>query len=123
MGTSEALMNTYSPFCQIDCSCDEALQWTKKQLSQAGLRAMQTFDLHTARHALEGCDCPHHGTSECDCQMVVLLVYGNAEQPVTLILHGNDGQTWLSIVNNALQHAAPSIQSSIEQALQLNPSE
>jgi hypothetical protein len=54
--------------------------------------------------------------------MVVLLVYGNAEEPVTLILHGNDGQTWLSIVNNPLQHAAPSIQSSIEQALQLNSS-
>jgi hypothetical protein len=29
--------------------------------------------------------------------MVVLLVYGAMEEPVTLTLHGNDGQTRLSI--------------------------
>lgn len=123
MRTSEALVNTFSPFCKINCSCDEALQWTKKQLSQASLRAMQTFDLHTARHSLEGCPCPHHGTDACDCQMVVLLVYGKTEGPVTLILHGNDGQTRLSLVNNSLQRADASIRSAIERALQLNLSE
>jgi hypothetical protein len=37
-----------------------------------------------------------------------------------LMLHGHDSQTWLSIVNNSLQHAAPSIQLSIERALQLD---
>ena len=51
----------------------------------------------TARHALEDCPCPHHGTNECDCQMLVLLVYGEAVEPATLILHGNNGQTWFSI--------------------------
>jgi hypothetical protein len=33
--------------------------------------------------------------------MVVLLVYGNMEEPATLILHGNDGTTWLSITVSA----------------------
>ncbi|MFH1906685.1 MAG: hypothetical protein ABIL11_04750 [Chloroflexota bacterium] len=56
----------------------------------------------------------------CDCQMVVLLVYGSAPEPATLILHGNDGQTWLSLVNTPAQHADPSLQSSIEQALEAN---
>ena len=82
---------------------------------------MQTFDLHSARHVLEDCPCPHHATSECDCQMVILLVYGKSEGPVTLILHGNDGQTWLSLVNNFLQHTDASIRSTIERALQPNP--
>lgn len=103
METLEALMNTLSPFCTINCSCDETLQWTKIQLSQAGLRAMQTFDLHTARHTLEDCPCPHHGTGACDCQMVVLLIYGEENNPSTLILHGNDGQTWLSIAETPEQ--------------------
>jgi hypothetical protein len=118
MGTSEALMNTFTPFCQIRCSCDETLQWTKKQLSLAGLRAMQTFDLHTARHALEGCYCPHHGTSECDCQLLVLLVYGDAVEPATLILHGNDGQTWLTLVDGPGQKTNAGLTTAIKSALE-----
>ncbi|MBM3182237.1 MAG: hypothetical protein FJZ86_18110 [Chloroflexi bacterium] len=122
MESSEALMNI-SPFLSVDHSCDEAWQWTKKLLLQAGLRPIQTFDLHTALVGLQDCPCPNHGKNECDCQMVVVLVYGSASEPATLILHGNDGQTWLSIVNNSLQHTDASIRSAIERALQLNPSE
>ena len=114
-------MNMISPFLTLDCSCDKALQWSSQNLTQNGLRVMQTFDLQTARQALENCPCPHHGTDQCDCQMVVLLVYGKAEGSVTLILHGNDGKTSLSLVNNSLQHADPAIQSAIVRALQQNP--
>jgi len=97
-----------SPFLSINHSCDEALQWTREQLLQAGLRPVQTFDLHAARVGLHDCPCPNHGTEECDCQMVVLLIYGKASNvstppntnPVTLILHGNNGQTWVSLVES-----------------------
>ena len=106
-----------SPFLSVNHPCDEALRWTKKQLSQAGLRAVQTFDLHTARAGLHDCHCPNHGTEECDCQMVILLVYGIAEQPVTLFLHGNDGQTWLSIADNPLQRVDSKLLAGIRQAL------
>ncbi len=116
-------MNMLSPFLTLNCSCDEALQWSSQNLTQNGLRVMQTFDLHTARHVLEDYPCPHHGTSECDCQMVVLLVYGKAEGPVALILHGNDGQTWLSLVDNSLQNSNASVRSTIEKVLQQNSTE
>ncbi len=106
-----------SPFLSINHPCDEALQWTKKQLLQAGLRPIQTFDLHTARHTLDDCPCPHHATSVCDCQMVVLLVYGNASEPVTLILHGNDGQTRISIADNPQQRADAKLITAIQQGL------
>jgi len=82
-----------SPFLTFPCDCDKACRRVQSQLAQAGLRAVQTFDLQSARHALSECPCPHHGTAECDCQMVVLLVYGKAEEPLTLILHGNQGIT------------------------------
>jgi len=105
-----------SPFLSVNHSCDKALQWTMEQLSQAGLRPVQTFDLHTARLALHDCPCPNHGTQECDCQMVVVLVYGKVEEPGTLILHGNDGQTWLSIPNGTASNAVlvTQIQNSLE---------
>lgn len=62
---------------------------------------MQTFDLHAACHVLEDCPCPNHGTDECDCQMVMLLVFGGTKDPATLILHGHNRQTWLSICERA----------------------
>ncbi len=88
-----------SPFFSVHQPCDTALMWAKERLSQTGLRSIQTFDLHTARAGLHNCSCAHHGTDECDCQMIVILVYGDSEQPSTLILHGSDGQTWFSIVD------------------------
>ena len=123
MELSEALMNTLSPFCVLNCPCDEALLWTKKQLLQAGLRALPTFDLHAARLGLADCPCPNHGTEDCDCQMIVMLVYGNAPEPATLILHGNNGQTWFSLVNGSSHQVDPVFRSSIERALQPKISE
>src|SRR6266540_6086053 len=96
-------MTALSPFLSIDSSCDQALQITKTKLAQAGLRAVQTFNLNTARLGLHNCSCPNHGTEACDCQMIVLLIYGNVAEPATLILHGNDGKTWISIAENTLQ--------------------
>jgi len=112
-------MNSLSSFLLVNRPGDEALTWLDQSLTRNGLRILRTFDLHDARLGLENCPCPHHGTAQCDCQMVVLLVYGKAERPVTLILHGNDRQTWLSLVNTPLQRVDPIIQSSIEQALQI----
>lgn len=86
-----------SPFLSNEKDCDQTLLWVRQKLAAAGLRAVQTFDLHTARSGLHYCQCPNHGTDQCDCQMVVLLVYGAMEEPVTLVLHGNDGKTWLSV--------------------------
>ncbi len=95
-----------------------ALQMTKRKLSRAGLRALQTFDLHAARMGMHECACPNHGREDCDCQMVVLLVYGNAEQPVTLFLHGNGGQTWLSIADSPPQRIDPNLLAQIRAALE-----
>lgn len=78
---------------------------------------MQTFNLTTARLGLHDCDCPNHGTRACDCQMVIVLVYGEADKPATLILHGNDGTTWISIANNTFQQVDPRLILSIRHAL------
>lgn len=87
-----------SPFLTVNQNCDQTLQWAGRQIRKAGLRSVQTFDLHAARAASHSCECPHHGTDQCDCQMVVLLVYRSTSEPATLILHGNDGKTWLSVI-------------------------
>src|SRR5215207_199870 len=111
----EAFMNM-TPFLTVHLACDRTLPWVSQQLLKARLRSVQTFDLHIARAALHDCDCPQHGTDQCDCQMIVLLVYGSTTEPITLILHGNNGQTWLSIPNGTASNAT--LVSQIQNSLQ-----
>ena len=51
--------------------------------------------------------------------MVILLVFGKKAEPATLILHGNDGQTWFSIVDNSLQQADVKLITAIQHALEI----
>lgn len=69
------------------------------KLDKAGLQVVRSFDLKAARAAQVNCTCPHHGTDQCDCQMVVLLVYDQDNLPFTLLLHGHDGHTQIAFVD------------------------
>jgi hypothetical protein len=110
---------TTPSFLTVDLPCDMALQAAKKKLSQGGLRALQTFDLHTARLTQQDCPCPNHGTAECDCQMIVLMVYGQTSDPATLILHGSDGQTRFSIADDPSQRRDRRLVTSIKEVLEI----
>lgn len=111
-------MSMLSPFLSINSFCDQALRLTRAKLAQKGFSTVQTFDLNTARLGLHDCGCPNHGTGACDCQMVVLLVYGEAPEPATLILHGNDGKTWISTADTHLPQVNQKLIASIQQALE-----
>ena len=116
-------MNPLSSFLCVGHPCDRVLEWLTHSLSEEGLRLLPTFDLHNARISPQECLCPHHGTGACDCQLVVVLVYGKADQPATLVLHGSDGRTWLSLINTLRQQADAQVRAAIERALELNPLE
>ncbi len=101
----------------LDKPCDTAVDWVVEKISEAGLSIMRTFDLQVARQANIDCPCPHHGTDQCDCQMVVLLVYKPGHQPISIVAHGYDGQTWFSVVDSAQQRADPKLEAAIRHAL------
>ena len=115
-------MSTLNTLLTVMCSCDDVVRWITQRLPQADLRAIQTFDLHSARLTFQDCPCPYHGTNQCDCQMIILLIYGNAMEPATLILHGNNGQTWISLAEDTNQQTDRKIISDIQQALELKVS-
>jgi hypothetical protein len=80
--------------------CGRMAERLSHDLGAAGLRVTRSFDLQSARQALrdpESCPCPHHGTAECTCQYVVLLVDAGGDSRLTLVAHGHDGETHLSI--------------------------
>jgi hypothetical protein len=85
------------------------------------LQVLRTFDLQLARLAHTEYPCPLHGTQQCDCQMVVLLVYAEQYQPVSLVAHGYDGKTWLSLVDTPQQQADPRLEEAIIRAVRGSP--
>ena len=110
-------MSGKNPFLVLKKECGDAVLWLSERLRQAGLQVMQTFDLQVARAAQGQCSCPHHGTEQCDCQMVVLLVYEHGNLPASLVAHGRDGQTWFTLVESPQQPVDGPFEAAILDAL------
>jgi hypothetical protein len=108
-----------TPVLLVPHACNETAEWLKKQLSQNGWKVLQTFELQDARLGSADCACPHHGTQQCDCDMVVFLVYAREQEPVTLILHGSDGQTRLSFADDPNHKVNAGSVTAIRQALEI----
>lgn len=120
--------------------CDQATQVVVQRLVGCGLQVVRSFDLRQASKlpavtvaektaapdtneqlVLDppaGCHCTHHGAEQCDCQMVVMLVYGPTVAPATLVAHGHDGLTWFTLVDTPEQRPSPELARSITFTLQ-----
>lgn len=110
-------MNSTPPFLFVNKDCDEAVAEVMQQLVSTNLQVLRTFDLQMSRTAFMQCTCPNHGTEQCDCQLVVLLVYFDKLPPISMIAHGHDGHTWFALVDSPEQRAAPRTMAVIRQAL------
>ena len=106
-----------SQILSLDSPYDETLRWITETLENVHLQVSTSFDLRTARLAVPDCPCPHHGPAACDCQIVMLLVYGPDDHPATLVVHGCDGRTWLSLTDFPGQRPSPSLRAAILTAL------
>jgi hypothetical protein len=110
-------MSALIPFLTLEQSCEYVDHWVREKLTQAGLHIVPTSDLQTARLAHPDCACPHHGTEQCTCQLVILLVYGKHEAPATLVIHGQDSKTWISMAAPVETHSRQSFESSVRHML------
>ena len=114
-------MSSTLPLIVRDQACADAITWVIQELTGTGLQTLRTFDLRAAQFANADCPCPHHGTSPCDCQMIVLLVYQGSRHPVSLVAHGYNERTWLYLVNTPQQRADAHLEATIRQALIRSP--
>jgi hypothetical protein len=93
----------------LDAGSAQALPAILSTLQRYGFTAVQSFDLRSALSAHPGCACPYHGTEQCTCQYIVLLVYPltRATQvgPVVVTLHSHDDQTHVALVEPAFDAA------------------
>jgi hypothetical protein len=110
---------------------DLAVRAVTAALTHRGFRVMRSFDLRSAIDAHVGCECPHHGTAQCTCQFVVLLVYneapppgdddslreGKTRGPVVLTAHSREGRTSLQVVHDAAARPDPHLTEIVMTAL------
>jgi len=107
------------PLIDFTGDCRTAVDLITESLTSEDLQVVRSFDLQVARTAHSNCTCPNHGTNQCNCQLVVLLVYKQDKLTVTLIVHGRDGETHLSYVEHPNQHPDSIMVAIIRHALPL----
>jgi hypothetical protein len=89
----------------------DVLQILLDELAQRDLQVMRSFDLQSAREFLkdpEDCPCAYHGTELCTCQYVILLISKKDRPPATLVVHGHDDWTHISLApqdDNSIAYA------------------
>lgn len=84
----------------VRCSLDQTIEEVEACFARVGYRALRSFDLQLARASMinrTACTCPHHGTDRCTCQYVVYLVYAEQPEPTTVVVHGYDGQSQITV--------------------------
>lgn len=112
-------MNRSTYLLTLKLDSDQAVENVSRRLFGNGLQVVRSFDLQAARSTHTDCTCPNHGTAECDCQMVVLLVYDKQGEPLTLVAHSQDGCTQFELVDNPQQRPQLVLKDAVLQVLEL----
>ena len=110
-------MRVVPPLLAIDQSCKQVQVMVCRKLSSTGCQIRKTFDLQTARLPEIFCDCSNNGIETRECQLIVLLVYGELDIPITLILQGVGGRTFLSLVKPLGQSCTQQFENKIRHLL------
>src|SRR5574341_1803129 len=100
-----------------DCNGETAAQAATEALTRRGFRVVRSFDLRSAIAVHADCECPNHGTTQCTCQFVVLLVYGESGAPVVITTHSRDAQAQAQIVHDANTRPDPRLVEQVMAAL------
>jgi len=93
-------MSQINHIATFTSSDETAIYWIKQRLTALGLVVRPSFDFQVAKSAHSDCTCLHHGTEHCDCQVVILLVYGEQDAPISLVVQSQDGKTYLSMMES-----------------------
>lgn len=101
----------------LNTDSETAAQNVTAILSRQGHRVLRSFDLRSALTAHPESVCPCHGTSPCNCQFVVLLVYGRTTRPVVVIAHGHDQETSLQLVSDPQDRPDPTLTGEVMTAI------
>lgn len=102
----------------LSAAGDDAVADLMERFRAAGLRAFPTFRFRETVPAEVPYACADHQDG-CDCDLLILLVYGAEPQPATLVAHSHGGHTWLSLSEAPPEQASPELSARIKAAIAL----
>lgn len=101
----------------LEMGSEAAIRQMRNGLMTQGMRVVRSFDLQSACASYPDLTCPHHDDGPCDCQLVVLLVYGQTSVPASLVVHSHRGQTEIDLVDSPDYRPDPAVVECIRLAL------
>lgn len=87
----------------VELPYENAIVAMTDRFSMHGLHVLVTFDLPFTDNPGMNCTCWRHGSEECTCRMSVFLIYGLGASPISMLAHGYEDRTWLSLVDSLHQ--------------------
>ncbi len=107
-------MSSILPF---ECDGEGAAAAFTQALDRRGCLVVRSFDLRAALATHMDCECPYHGTAQCTCQFLVLLVYGQSGAPIAVTAHSRGAQTRMQVGQDANSQPDPRLVELIMAAL------
>jgi hypothetical protein len=98
--TGARIMTQITRLSTLNLDCESTYAQLHRWFTYYELRVVRSFDLQSACASFTDLTCPHHGDSSCDCQLVVLLVYGTEAAPASIVLHSHRGKTDVDLVDS-----------------------
>lgn len=110
-------MSVIIPILNLPLNIEIVLTQVSLRLVAEGLRVAPAFELDSACATFTDEICPHTGTKPCKCQLIVLMVYGVAVHPVSLVFHGDDKETEIFLSVDLTQSRDLDFENRIQRAL------
>lgn len=85
---------------QVQFNWEQTIERLETLFAEDGFKVVRSFDLQLAREGLldpSSCPCPNHGTERCTCQYLVYLLYADDPDPITVVVHGYDQRTEVTV--------------------------
>jgi hypothetical protein len=101
----------------LDMEYEAAIVQIRHCLAEHDVCVVRSLDLQSACAAFPDMICPHHGDAPCDCQLVVLLAYGEGDTPTSIVLHAHRGQTEIDLFDSPDQVPSQKLVSAVHMAL------
>ena len=112
-------MSQESRLISLNLDGNKAVENLSHRLTSDGMHVIRSVELQTALSAHENIPCPHHGLKQCDCQLIVLLVYDHRGSHLKIVAHSKDKKTHFSLIDPPLNDNERKIKSKVLQSLAL----
>ena len=112
-------MSKTHQLAKLNLDCEVVINYMRQYLLEQGVQTMRSFDLQSACASYPDLTCTHHENLACDCQLVILLAYGQCGAPASLVVHSHKGQTDIQLIKSPGNQPGKDLESIIRSVFEM----